>query len=304
MQGISKELQSKIPKLKPGEKVIFEILGIRYDAGLKKHIIRNSTGVPATDRIYDKWANGGEGDYVDISYVVSERPSGPNSTLATVKELGTIMFTRDQAGRIIVRGGNKREEALYEYLYLSNYNASNAGKEWFIRPNSGFIFQQVKQAETSKSFLKRKRMIRQAEEAIDIMADSKLREVAKGLSLNTDDFTDVDTIREILYKRANENPESVLKLDDDLMITYIALAKDAEKAGVIKKDISNSVWRWSDGDDIICVIVPGKSAEESIAQFFTLDKGQSVYNAINSQLNPSKKGKEVVNVKARPAKRS
>ena len=184
-------------------------------------------------------------------------------------------------------GNTKSDEELYVYLYLTNYNDNNSLNETYTRPSSGSRFKMVDAAKSDKQRLGFERKVRLAGSQIDKMDDTRLRVVAKGLSLkNIGKYTDVDTIRMRLIdlSKKSEWVDRILKLDDDVAIEIIAIIKDAEDANLIYSDTIAARWIWTDTKDKICGIVPGKSPEIALKDFFISEAGSESLDMIQAQL--------------------
>lgn len=283
MKNISEKLLKQIPSLKRGETVTYELCSIRYDKKIQRHVIPASVLVLSTDRIFDPYSEE-NGSYVDISYIVGETPADPNSMRSTVLQMGEILFRRQNNGQIVIRGGDRREEMLYQYLELSNWNQSNAGKPWHISPLGGYTYKKLEPAKSATQKVAFNRSVRQAQDAIDTMAESKLRRVAKGLMLaGISEFSGEDEIRIALIEIAAKNPDKILKMDEDTSIEIQAIISDAIDAGLIEKDFVNNRFAWVESRDTICTIIPGKTPEDSIRDFIlTNEKGREFFQALQA----------------------
>jgi hypothetical protein len=286
MKNVSDKLLKSIPQLKRGEIATYELCNIRYDKKIQRHIIPASKQVLSTDRIFDPYANEGKGDYVDISYIIGETPADPNSMRSTTLHLGEILFRRQNNGQIVIRGGDKRDEMLYIYLELCNWNERNADKPYHVKPLTGYIFKRQEPAKTATQKVAFNRTVRQAQDAIDEMSEAKLRRVAKGLLMaGITEFSGEDEIRANLIDIAAKNPDKILKLDEDTTIEVHASIADAIDAGHIQKDFVNNRWIWSESRDTICSIIPGKTPEDSIKDFIISNEdGKEFFQAISQLL--------------------
>jgi len=98
MLNISKELYDSVPKLKPGERVVFKLLGVRYDKQLKRIVCPNSVRIPSIDRIWDKFSK----EWVDMSLIESIVPNqDPASLRKDIITLRDIYFRREGRGEIV-----------------------------------------------------------------------------------------------------------------------------------------------------------------------------------------------------------
>jgi hypothetical protein len=243
---------------------------------------RGTTVFPI-DRIFDPYVKNEEGesvgDYVDIAYVTGTKPATAKEKATDI--IGRIQFTYTSDGRIGIRGGNRTDELLFQFLYLTNQNRNTTGKAWSV-PGSGkkplfFIVEPSKTAKDKNDF---RRKVRMAGEAIDKMPDSKLRDFAIGLdmkSINT--FSGVEEIKDQLYKVAEKDPDKIIGLDKDASLKIKIDIKEAEKLGVIERDTNLGMMVWPDTKEPICTIPPGKDMYTVLTAYF-LGKGSEAYSII------------------------
>ena len=120
--NLSPKLRSFLPKLKPGEKIKFQLNGIYVDKITKKLVCPTSYSLVPTDRIFDPWAGnkvskevneyGYEGNYVDIAYIKREIPAPADSNRDSIIDFGHIECMRTNAGVIEIIGGRREMEQL------------------------------------------------------------------------------------------------------------------------------------------------------------------------------------------------
>lgn len=282
VNGISEELANlvKAAMPKPGQVVWFE--SIRPKA-------RGATVLPY-DRIFDP--NLGEsGEYVDIAYITGREPAkGPGGTPKEIH--GRIQFTRLNHGRIGIVGGNKQDEQMFFYLFLTNYNTTNVDKPWFI-PGKNPVFRQDATARREEEQIEFDRKVRQAQDAIDKMTPTKLREIASGLDLKFAKGSkgNETSVIAALYKIAKTNPSKILGIDKDVSIKMKSDVRRAEKLGLIKYDPALKIWMWPETGDKICTLNPTKSAVDSMVAYF-LSSGGKTYTFLLDQIERAEKDAE------------
>lgn len=283
---ISPELKKTVPVLEKGQKLEFEVLGIYYDKNVKRHIMPNSRRVISTDRIWDPYKK----EYVDIAFVVGQKPGITSKTEYT---FGEIRFTRTNRGRISITGGNRAQERMLEYLWLTNLNEANREKDYHIKPEAGYKFKLINPKETAKVKVEKDRKMRLAKDAVDAMSEQKLREVAKGLQLSgVTQFSNTEEIVSELYQFAETDPDLILRADDDVSLTLIAFVQDAAENGVVYYDGARSSWKWRETNEVICPGVPGKSPEVSFKDFLVSDAGNAVLETLKQYLGKDKQKSE------------
>ncbi len=289
-EKLEQEVKRAMPK--PGQMIWFT--SVRPNA-------RGTTVLPY-DRIFDPYApntEGTEGDYVDIAYITGRDPGkGPGGLPKDI--LGRIQFNKPADGRIGIRGGDRAGEQMFKFLYLTNQLRNNQptqanpeGKGWFVPGKQAVCFMEEPD-KTADQKIEDARKIRNAGQAIDDMSDSKLRDFAAGLDMKG--ITSGSTSNEIRVKLlaiANtvQGAERVLSLDKDASLKVKIDVKEAEKLKIIRRNSELRTWNWVDGDEVICVIPPGKKDYDPIIAFF-LGKGSESYRLVKQLADKERKSKE------------
>ena len=85
-----------------------------------------------------------------------------------------------------------------------------------------------------------------------------------------------------LYKIAKKNPEKILNLSKDVSVRVISFIKKCEREGHIKVADNQKEWGWGDNTGRICYIKPGRTAEESLQQFFMTEDGRDVLETLET----------------------
>lgn len=283
---ISNTLKKTIPTLKKGQKLVFELLGIYYDEKLKRVIIPNSVRISSTDRIWDPGdkKDGSDARWVDIAFVTGQRP-GVNGKTEYV--FGELRFTRTGNGRITIIGGNKRDEQMLLFLWLTNYNASNKDKDYHVPlAPEGYKFKVLDPKTDAQKSVKKDKAIRAAKDVLDDMDSAQLLEIARGLQLaRVNQFSDEEEILAELYKFAESDPELILRADQDVGIKLVAFIQTCVDKGVIGYDGGSASWRWSGSNEAICPSVPGKSPEVSFKDFLISEAGSEVLKTLEQYVN-------------------
>lgn len=299
----SPELLSHFPKIdrEKGQKLMFQVLGIRYDPIMKKNIIPQTHQWPAIDRIWDPWNRRRpnpdrknsddaeflyDGDYVDIAFITGERPTAPDSARESNIAIGEIVFRRELVGAIEY-AGEKSMEQMCRFLFFCNLNESNSTgggdskKEpmpWYIKPQAGHIYKVVRPDEQAKKALGSSRLVDRAKIVIDDFSDDKLKEIAKGLFPSDYLYKSADEIVIKLRSIAEKNPEKILKLSEDVDVKMNLFVNECVEQGLIEFDTTK--WVWADDKGTICTVKPGQTQFSSIKTFFLTDAGVSVMETL------------------------
>jgi len=275
--AISAELKAIVRKSLPkrDQAVYFESLRPKS---------RGTTVLPI-DRIYDPFKVnelGDKGAFVDIAYVTGRNPGKKLGDVAS-DVVGRIQFTKNEMGRIAIRGGNRDDEQKFTFMFLTNHNANNHKKDWFVATEMKQpCFKFIEPGVSASVAIEKERDMRKAGAVIDEMEPAKLREFAAGLDFkNINKFTTDDEIRLQLIRisKTEGGAAKILGLDKDVNVKMKSVLKDAEKLKIIERDAALNSFVWSDSKDLICLVPPGKNLYDFMVGYF-LDKGAKSYETI------------------------
>ena len=298
--NFSPELKSLLPKLKKGEKVRFQLERVHYDKITKKLVCPKSVTLAKVDRIYDPWAiktgKGAvakyEGDYVDIAVVVRESPASQTSLRDTITDFGTIKFTNTFAGIIEIHGGNRSDEKMLPYLFFSNRNKSNIGKEYFIKADGKPIFKLLEPEKTATTDLTAELRIDKALAMITEMDDDTLNTAAAGLMPNKHQKLTKDQKILALRALAKNNATKILDLSSDVSVQTTALIEEFLKAKLICISVPKGEVQWFDSKERLCIIKPTQTAHNSLKRYFLTPEGNEVLKLLENLLATSKASKK------------
>lgn len=301
--NLSPKLMAFLPKLKPGEKMKFQLNGIYVDKITKKLVCPTSFNMASIDRIYDPWAKvlkkgvgknetEYEGDYVDIAFINREQPASADSPRATVIEFGRVEFLRTNAGVIEVIGGNRRTEKILLFLFFNNRNTTNIGKPWFVKPTAKAVFHLIETTENAKRDLRGELKIDQAKAAITDMTHEEVETAAAGLFPNT--YNGMNHHQKILQLRkyANKTPDKILDLSKNVEVKTTAFIEECLKAELIDLNTDKKQFIWHDDQTEICSIKPGATPHNSLKKYFMTEEGVEVLEALERQLALAKASKK------------
>lgn len=215
------------------------------------------------------------------------RPAGPNSQRDTVTELEEIYVTRQTAGKVMIHSSNRRGLALYEYLWLCNYNESNKGKDWHVEPAKYYIHQVIKKNDAKKK-LEIEKAQDEAKAIIRSMTAEERVNHAKGLFPNA--FSRLWSEEEVelkLIEIAKSNPQKILGLSEDLDAAISKAILDFQDHKVV--DFKNKKWRYPDSEDVICEVRANESAMDALKRHLLSKKGRKDAENLSDALERAKK---------------
>ncbi|MAN63463.1 MAG: hypothetical protein CMI60_16130 [Parvibaculum sp.] len=255
------------PKFKRDEVKVFKYYGLKEDP-LNPGKVQMPFMViaPNKDRVYDPDIE----DYVDIAAIKSLGIEGKPT-------FHTIEFTKQKAGRLLLQGNIARDRDLYQFLTLSNYNASNPNRDTSVQPLFELVNPKVKAEKARKSrSLKR--------DAMNVAAELSGAEVREFISsLGKDEKRDLSVLRDELETLAETDPNQFIKLSKNTNKSYQANIKRALDKNIISFDGETNTFTWtSTGETIVQVPRSSKLGHlEGFTNFVLSNKnGASIYQEI------------------------
>lgn len=296
--NISTKLRSEIPKLKLGEKVVFQMLnGVPNPEPDEKErrkqgeTLYGKVQIPTTFKIFDPYqrelqdSQGNtvyEGDYVDVGCVSTWDKDQPVKFRTFIPGLtaGTTSGSFFQ-GKFELTGGKIADEELFEVLWLSNHRKGN--KHADTATEKLFEILDLK-AETTKKLGK----FEQLKKALDIVnkiSEEKARQVLS--SLNKPTYQDKELVMAAVKELATSDCESFLKVYDDPNTEKVYQIKQALDANVISYEVSTSeVLMGKTKLGIVAVKDFADLPAAIVAWLDTAENGKDVMANILKQLQP------------------
>lgn len=287
--AVSEDLLKSVPKLEIGQTVTFEMLtGVKNNDPDEKERQRNpllypKANIPTRDRIKDPYlAKQGKDAWVDI--VVADFWNGdqPRERFF-VPGLSDGVTNFQFAGKFSLNGGNQRDEELYEYLMICNYNQDSIlgdARDMSKTP----LFKIVNHKAASQKTLTGFNVLKEAISIIASMTPAEARQV--GASLNWNEFTDDDAVLAEVANFARNKPEEFLKVYNDPNKLIKSSVRKALDNSVLAFDMATG--KVSMGSQEITTISKENrgNVTDALTQFIVSAKnGNEVLTNINKQLN-------------------
>lgn len=302
--NISAKLQAEIPKLKSGEKVIFQMLnGVPNPdpderERAKSPILYGKVQLQTSQKIFDpyhkeigkneKGETQYQGDYVDIGVVEQWNALGDRPEKCRCFIPGQGQGSQFQ-GKFELVGGNHRDEQLYEVLWLSNEREGNPYRDQSVEP----LFKIVNQkADSQKSLNKFDQLKKALDRVNEITKPENLGKARKIMaSLNQPTYTDDIVLSAKIKELATTNPEIFNKTFDDPTIDVKFLVKSALDSGVIIHDIASGDLKMGNVKvGKIQVSNPSVLVDEITNWMATVTNGKDVLENIQKQLKLQEAG--------------
>lgn len=291
--NLSKKLREFLPKLKPQEKIKFQLNGIYIDPVTRKLVCPNSYALLPTDRIYDPWGGvDGKGDYVDLAYILREIPAPADSPKDAIIEFGRIAFKAVSAGTVEIVGGDRQTEKLLPLLFFNNKNTTNVGKDWFVKPVGKGVFHQLEPSKKAKSTLQGELLIDKAKAILSAMSEEEIDAAAAGLMPATYHHQSPDERMLGLRGIAARDANKIINLSKDVEVKTTSFIESCLKAGIIELDKQKNMFVWPDDKTKICTIKAGQTPHNSLKRYFQTDSGIEVLVALEKQLELAKASKK------------
>jgi hypothetical protein len=269
---ISPKLKAIVDAARPkkGQVIYFESL--RPKAG--------GTNVPTRDRIFDPFLE----EQVDIGYTTGSLPARGNMPPQLL--FGEVKFKRGDGNIIPIYGDNTGGGDRFLFMFLTNYNKTNMGKEWYSpRDGQGFMFQMQIPEKTSAEKNAFRRKVRQAGEKIDVMPDSKLLDFALSLELpRITEFSKMEEIRDRLYEIAEKNPDKVMSMDKDVNLNMTLFIKKAIKYNLWEENKALKLFVWPETKDPVFLMTPGQDLYGETIKYL-LGTGQDTYKLVKNLID-------------------
>lgn len=238
INNISDKLKASIPKLKPNQTVVFQMLnGVPNPDPDEKEkqkdpMLYGKVQVGTNFRVYDKYqkddAGTEVGGYVDVGCVDLWDGDRPSKFRFFVPGMGE--YSRFQ-GRFSLTGGNVRDEELYEILYLSPEREGSPCKDESVQP----LYKIMDVKGDSSSSINKVDRLRKALKLSETISDEDARGVMA--ALNQPNYQDSEVLKAKIGELARDNYELFLKTYEDPETKNKAIIKGAFDSGLLKHDI-------------------------------------------------------------------
>ncbi len=272
INNLPASITKTIPPL--GDKIIrFRLLNIRKDEN-GKWKVPFMKGIPSKDRIVDPATK----KIYDIANIVR---IGINDN----PEIQTPFFTSGDAGRISINPQRAEDINLYEYLWISNYNASNPLRD----KTKAAIYELEDESKDAERFLDKQAIRLSALQRVAVMSDDEVK-VIGGASGLTDPGDEITVIRRKLMSFADENPKGFHDLDARVSgnTEYYAIVRRAMDAKIVFLDKKGPAWKYVASNGKILSGLKGGDDETQIRNFAdwlrNTEEGNTVFRIIKETL--------------------
>ena len=274
---MANESISVLNEFKPlplGRNRTYQLLGLRMDPLSKGFVCPQSRRIANKFLIKDK--------KIVKSYVFagSHAPTMSGGSLAA-NQLGSIVFTREGRGEIIISGDKPEDMELDKALFFHQQNLSNIDKPWHVRPKGGqFVFKLLDpkaKAEASNKNFERRNTCENIISEMKVALQKDTYEV-----IFKQDATGIDSpiVKAELYKYVQEdaNAQNFLILNESEQMKAKVVIREAYDKKFITKDDSSV--RWVDGKELICAKLPRKNIDQSFLVFLVTDDGKDILKTL------------------------
>lgn len=275
---VSAELLATVPKLKPGQKMVFQMLtGINIqDAESGENIIAyGKVQIPCKDRIKDPFTKKVHDIGIVEEYDIQSKE--PTKFKFFMPGQGDQHFS----GQFELIGGVVEDEEMLEYLFLSNYNESNPNRSDKVHP----MFRPIDEIANSGKI---KRAANKRRDALILVTEMDMVNIKNVASaLNFPDFPDDEILRSKVIEWADENPEDFLELYADPTTMVKADIKRGIDKGILIYDPAGNRMLWAKGNAVIATFdrVEGADHLQQMADWcITAKNGGDVLKTIRKKI--------------------
>lgn len=239
--NISDKLKAKIPKLKPGEQVVFRMLNGTPNPDPdptekeKNPVLYGKLQIRTNMRIYDPYQKDSDGNeiggYVDIGCV--DQWQGENPLTFRFFVPGQGQYSRFQ-GKFSLQGGNAKDEELYEILWLSPERKGSPCEDSSIEP----MFEIIDLKADSKASVTRFDTLKKAINIATQLEEDEKQAAAIMAALNQPSYQDKSVLMAKLKELARDKPDDFIATYESNETPVIGVLREALDRGIINHDIS------------------------------------------------------------------
>jgi len=298
--NISDKLKSEIPKLKIGQSVVFKMLnGVPNTDPDEKERSKDPVLYPKVQlltkfRIYDKYQKNDKGEevggFTEVGCVDSWNGDQPIAfrcfvTGSNPSNPKAAMPSRFQ-GKFELRGGNIREEELYEILWLSPQRKGSPCPDESVE----VLFEILDSKSDAKASVTKVSILRKALEISNKIGEDKAREVMA--ALNQPNYQDKDILLAKVQELASSKPDLFIEVYESKQTPLKAIVKNALDANVLEHDFATGAIKIGGvqvhqikslmGEDLISEIVNWLE---------TAENGKDVLENIKNKMGKTKEAK-------------
>lgn len=285
--NLSEEFRKELPTLEHGEVVTFHMLTgvVNNDPDTTQRernpIFYPKARIPMRDRVFDKY-QGTNGKFIEIGVVTEDDGENPTRFLRFCPGEGESRFN----GKFSLTGGNGMDDEIFQFLWVSNYNAGKEKRDTKEAP----LFEYVDVIADSKKHTKKYDDLYVAMELANDMTDGEIRDFASAMNFSTSN--PIEVIRTQVKQFAIENPEDfgARLVNPDTKLR--ALINKANAAGHIKFDALTYKVAWGKNDTVFATLIKqeGLTWQDTLVQWLnTAENGQQVQKQINGLIRNNAK---------------
>jgi hypothetical protein len=275
LNQISEELEKEIPKLEPGQEVVFQMLNghpnndMDRDERERNPILYGKTQLSTKIRIKDKYSK----KIVDIGVPMAVE----QDTVVTFRPFLTGLNQGVFTGKFSLIGGRIQDEELYEILWLSPEREGSPCPDATVTP----IYKIVEPRKETQKTLGKVDTLRKALNTLNDMTDEQIIEFAASKNISGD----IDHCKQKVSELAKGEPEKFLEANEDPNKVMKANLKKAFDKNVLNTDpVTGKV---STGKSVLFTMKQDDMSDQLTAVtswMNTAANGKKVYEGILKQL--------------------
>jgi len=296
--NISDKLKALIPKLKPGEKVSFQMLNGMpnpepdpRERAKQGDVLYGKVQLLTNYRVYDPYQQDAEGNevggYVDIGCVDQWNGDQPSRFRRFIPGItGVHLHNLAYGGRFDLVGGKVADEELFEVLFLSPEREGSPCQDQSFEVK----FKIIDERANAKSAVNRYDRLKRVIEIVNVMGEEEARIIMA--ALNQPKYQDKEVLMANLKNFAMSNPDQFLTIYDSKESPLKATIKKAMEDGVLEYNLKTGAVIVGGATIATIKCSNDEGFREAFAQWInTAENGKDVLNNITNQM---KKKEETV----------
>jgi hypothetical protein len=249
--------EGTVKKLGRNQTVTYRILNIKPDEDNPgSFVMPFIVNVPSTDAIYDEKSE----EWYDIAYITQVKAGGE-------AVLGDISFEKSNAGTLTLKGSNARDQKIYEYLELCNYNVSNPNRD----TSKMSLFKKIDSTADAENKRQMRRVHIDALNKAADMTDDEARFIAASLGFSMK--TKIQELRNKIEEYAEDNPQEFLAVFEQQTNRTEALVREAVDLGIVTHNHRSGKFVWTESEEEIYKYSkkPGVQAYLMFAEYLQME---------------------------------
>lgn len=174
----------------------------------------------------------GETEYIYIAYITGTQADGAANV---GRDIAWGAFNQ---GTMILDPSRAKDRLKFNYLYLSNFNASNPNRDTNVDP----VYELVNSEEKARLSREQRKVSREAIIIAAGLSDEQTSDIFSVVDSRNPKSVTIEEQHDVVEQYAEDHPENFMKVYKSRTTQMISLIDEAIKAKVIQNDKKNSIF--------------------------------------------------------------